>query len=113
MTTIVKAYQDILIRKIFQKIASYEKRLNNARKTETDNKQTYSAVCSQRHWQASATIDLCLKEIERLQLELVEMDELTNWSDNLHQDRYKFVEKYPTVLENYESSYKWRVEVCQ
>ncbi|EMN0581708.1 DUF1140 family protein, partial [Enterococcus faecium] len=30
-----------------------------------------------------------------------ELDRQTNWSKKLHQDRFKFVEKYKEILEEY------------
>ena len=105
-----KMYADLIVRRIFMDIAGNNRRLNKARATESANKSDARSVRTQRHWQVARTVDLCLEEIEKKQMQLAEMDYLTNWSDNLHQERYKFVQKYPEILEEYESSYKWRVE---
>lgn len=44
------------------------------------------------------------REIKGLIEQLKAMDEYTQWSEKLHQDRYKFVEKYDIVMEKYKLS---------
>lgn len=70
-----------------------------------DSKQAYNSVRTQRHWQAVATVDLCIGETKKKYEALIELDKQVNWSRNLHQDRYKFVEKYPDILKTYYENY--------
>lgn len=96
-----KMYVALIAKEVFKEINSYEKQYDRAMKRELENKSDASSVRSQRHWKASATVDLCIKQIGELYGRLAELDKQTNWSSNLHQDRFKFIEKYPQIIKKY------------
>lgn len=98
MIDFTKNYAPLIVKDIFKEIRSYSKQLERARKTELDNKSDARSVRSQRHWKASATVDLCLREIDSLYERLAVLNYQVNWSDDFHQDRYKFTEKYPEIM---------------
>ncbi len=54
---------------------------------------------SSRHWKAAANIEFYYNEIQKGFDQMRELDKQTNWSQKLHQDRFKFVEKYKEILE--------------
>ncbi|CRH23016.1 conserved hypothetical protein [Carnobacterium maltaromaticum] len=105
MIDFTKNYAPLIVKDIFKEIRSYNKQLERARKTELDNKSDARSVRSQRHWKASATVDLCLREIDSLYERLAVLDSRASWSHDLHQDRYKFTEKYPEIMGKYKEGY--------
>lgn len=63
--------------------------------------ETGSGVRTSRHWKAAANIEFYYKEIQKGFDQMRELDWQTNWSKKLHQDRFKFVEKYREILDEY------------
>lgn len=63
---------------------------------------SYNAeVSTNQYWKAVEGMEQTQLELQKLLDELVLMDEYTQWSEKLHQDRYKFVQKYDVVFEKY------------
>lgn len=60
-----------------------------------------SEIGTSQYWKAVAGMEQMQLELDQLISELKAMDDLTQWSDKLHQDRYKFVEKYDIAFEKY------------
>lgn len=108
MNDFVKLYVALIAKEIFKEINSYEKQYSRALKTEIENKANANSVRSQRHWKASATVDLCIKQLDQLYGRLVELDRQANWSSYLHQERFKFIEKYPKVIKKYMDVYEFK-----
>ncbi|HAQ6619437.1 TPA: DUF1140 family protein, partial [Enterococcus faecium] len=48
-----------------------------------------------------ANIEFYYNEIQKGFDQMRELDRQTNWSKKLHQDRFKFVEKYREILNEY------------
>ncbi len=101
-----RLHSALISKEIFKEISRYKKRLEKSRKTELENKESANSVRTQRHWQASATTDLCIREIENKYSALKELDDQTSWSSYLHQDRFSFVNKYADILEEYQDKYR-------
>ncbi|EHJ08416.1 DUF1140 family protein [Staphylococcus simiae] len=66
-----------------------------------------SEVGTSQYWKSVAGMEQMQLEIEQLLEQLKAMDEITNWNSKLHQDRYKFVEKYSEILTRYEEWEQW------
>lgn len=63
---------------------------------------SYNAeIGTSQYWKAVAGMEQMQLELDQLFSELASMDEYTRWSEKLHQDRYKFVEKYDIAFEKY------------
>ena len=60
-----------------------------------------SEIGTSQYWKAVAGMEQMQLELDQLFSELASMDEYTRWSEKLHQDRYKFVEKYDIAMEKY------------
>ncbi|PUZ31036.1 DUF1140 family protein [Staphylococcus arlettae] len=60
-----------------------------------------SEVGTSQYWKAVSGMEQTQLELDQLISELAAMDEYTRWSEKLHQDRYKFVEKYDIAMEKY------------
>ena len=95
---LVRRYATVIVKKIMSQIESNEKKREKATQTKMDAALTGNGVRSMRHWKATASIETYYEENERLFGELVHINAITNFTTNLHQDRYKFVEKYPFAL---------------
>src|SRR5699024_467088 len=66
---------------------------------------SYNAeVGTSRYWKAIGSMEQSQTEFNDYLKQLKFMDDLTQWSDKLHQDRYNFVEKYDIVMEKYKYS---------
>lgn len=101
-----KKFAPLIAKEIIKEINSTAMQLIKYRNKEMENKKDYNSVRSQRHWKAVAAVELSLARIKELYHQLVDLDNQTGWSDDLHQDRYKFKNKYPSVINEYISSYK-------
>ncbi|MDV4614064.1 DUF1140 family protein [Enterococcus faecium] len=53
------------------------------------------------YWKAAANIEFYYNEIQKGFDQMRELDRQTNWSKKLHQDRFKFVERYREILNEY------------
>ena len=63
---------------------------------------SYNAeIGTSQYWKAVAGMEQMQLELDQLFSELASMDESTRWSEKLHRDRYKFVEKYDIAFEKY------------
>lgn len=65
-----------------------------------------SEIGTSQYWKAVAGMEQMQLELDQLISELEVMDEYTQWSSKLHQDRYKFVEKYDIAMEKYRGGVK-------
>lgn len=63
-----------------------------------------SEMGTSQYWKAVAGMEQMQLELDQLIGELAAMDEYTQWSEKLHQERYKFVEKYDIGMEKYKYS---------
>lgn len=101
MTDFTKQYCDIILKKIVAKIAKDEQMKQRAEIRRTENSLDGKSVRTQRHWKAAADSEFYYKEIIKGYQQMSELDSLTNWSSNLHQDRFKFMGKYEEILNKY------------
>ena len=95
---VVRKYATIIVKNIMSTIESNEKKREKATERKLKESETAGGVRSMRHWKATAGISFYYEENQKLLNELVHINRLTNFTENLHQDRYKFVEKYPFAL---------------
>lgn len=100
-TDFVKLYCDLILKKIVSKISA-----NQTKKSKAEDRSMATAETSQvrtmRHWRAVADNEFYYTEIEKGFQQLKELDALTGWSNNLHQDRFKFMnDRYENVLNQY------------
>lgn len=65
-----------------------------------------SEIGTSQYWKAVAGMEQSQEEMDSYIEQLKFMDEYTQWSDKLHQDRYKFVEKYDIAMEKYKGVFK-------
>ncbi|MGN8982532.1 DUF1140 family protein [Enterococcus villorum] len=83
------------------KIQKDKKAKERAMKTKLAMAETYSGARTMRHWRAAANDEFYYKEIQKGFDQMHELDKQTGWSQKLHQDRFKFVEKYKEILDEY------------
>lgn len=98
---LITQYSDIILKKIMMKIQKDKKAKERAELVKLEMAETAAGVRSSRHWKAAANSEFYYKEIQEGFDQMCELDRQTNWSKRLHQDRYKFVEKYKEILEEY------------
>lgn len=98
---LITQYSDIILKKIMMKIQKDKKAKERAELVKLEMAETGSGVRTSRHWKAAANIEFYYKEIQKGFDQMRELDKQTNWSKKLHQDRFKFVEKYMDILEEY------------
>lgn len=90
---------DLIVKSLFQRAdRTYKQFLKYS------NTSYETEVGTSRYWKAVAAAEQTQREIKGLIEQLKAMDEYTQWSEKLHQDRYKFVEKYDIVMEKYKLS---------
>ena len=104
MTDFTLLYSDLILKELFRKIATRTKAKIKSEKTRSEN--AIHSVTTQRHWQAAAKSELHYKEIVKGYEQMRGLDNQTNWSGKLNQERFKFIEKYPDILKRYEDFYK-------
>ena len=106
MTDFPKLYCEVILKKIVTKlqrdIKAQERAMVRRLETSTDG----NSVRTQRHWKAAADDEFYHREILEGFDRMKELDALTNWSSNLHQDRFKFMKKYESVLKDYKDKIK-------
>lgn len=88
------------------KIQKDKKAKERAIKTKLAMAETYSDARTMRHWRAAANNEFYYAEIQKGFEMMRELDQQTNWSQKLYQDRFKFVEKYREILEEYKEDSK-------
>ncbi|EME8164276.1 DUF1140 family protein [Enterococcus faecium] len=98
---LITQYSDIILKKIMMKIQKDKKAKERAEIVKLEMAETGSGVRSSRHWKAAANIEFYYNEIQKGFDQMRELDQQTNWSQKLHQDRFKFVEKYREILNEY------------
>lgn len=101
MTDFTTQYSDLILKKIMSKIQKDKKAKERAELVKLKAAETGSGVRTSRHWKAAANIEFYYKEIQKGFKQMRKLDELANWTDKLHQDRFKFVEKYKELLDEY------------
>lgn len=99
-------YSDVILKKIMAKIQKDKKAKTRSELVKIETAETGAGVRTSRHWKAAANIEFYYKEIQKGFEEMRELDRQTNWSKKLHQDRFKFVEKYREILEEYKEDSK-------
>ncbi|MGK8294051.1 DUF1140 family protein [Staphylococcus arlettae] len=94
---------DLLLRHAHLIVKSLLQRLDKAYKRFLKFSDTSLAaeISTSRHWSAVRGMEQSQEEMDSYIEQLLVMDEYTQWSDKLHQDRYKFVEKYDIAMEKY------------
>lgn len=60
-------------------------------------------ISTSRHWSSVRGMEQSQEEMDSYIEQLLAMDEITQWSRKLHQDRYKFVQKYDIALNKYKT----------
>lgn len=98
---LITQYSDIILKKIMMKIQKDKKSKERAELVKLEMAETGAGVRSSRHWKAAANIEFYYNEIQKGFDQMRELDRQTNWSKKLHQDRFKFVEKYREILNEY------------
>ncbi|MDE9798907.1 DUF1140 family protein [Staphylococcus delphini] len=89
----IKRYAHVILKEILKNIKS----VNNKRSKALDT--SLNAECgTSRYWKALGDVEHYNKQIEEYKADLKQLDDVTEWSKKLHQDRYKFVDKYRDVL---------------
>lgn len=104
MTDFALMYSGLILKDIVKEISKHEKAKVKAEKVRSDN--AIHSVTTQRHWQAAAKSEHLYKEIVKGYTQMKELDDLTNWSGKLIQERFKFLEKYPEIMDRYDVFYK-------
>ena len=104
MTDFTLLYSDLILKDLFRKIATRTKAKIKSEETRSEN--AIHSVTTQRHWQAAAKSEMHYKEIVKGYEQMRGLDNQTNWSGKLNQERFKFIEKYPDILKRYEDFYK-------
>lgn len=94
---LLKANITVVVKNIMQQANKEIRALRKA-----DEISLNAKVGTSRYWKAIANVEHSLKQVEKYMEQLRDMDQITNWSDKLHQDIFNFTDKYPTVLEKYE-----------
>ncbi|HFD6464937.1 DUF1140 family protein [Enterococcus hirae] len=98
---LINQYSDTILKKIMMKIQKDKKAKARAELVKLEMAETGSRVRTSRHWKAAANIEFYYKEIQKGFDQMHELDKQTGWSQKLHQDRFKFVEKYKGILDEY------------
>lgn len=93
---LLRIHSDVVVKKLLQLAdKSYKSFLKSS------DTSYHAEIGTSRYWKAVGNIEQSQLEIDDYMEQLKIMDELTQWSDKLHQDRYKFVEKYDIAMEKY------------
>ncbi|EMF0104968.1 DUF1140 family protein [Enterococcus hirae] len=98
---LINQYSDIILKKIMTKIQKDKKAKGRAELVKLEMAETGSGVRTARHWKAASNIEFYYKEIQKGFDQMRELDQQTGWSQKLNQDRFKFVEKYKEILDEY------------
>ncbi|MEX1517832.1 DUF1140 family protein [Enterococcus sp. C51] len=98
---LINQYSDIILKKIMTKIQKDKKAKGRAELVKLEMAETGSGVRTARHWKAASNIEFYYKEIQKGFDQMRELDQQTAWSQKLNQDRFKFVEKYKEILDEY------------
>ena len=96
MTDFTMLYADMIAKDIYKKINQL---INKREKINARIVEMGKCDKTQRYWSAIAATEQSTNEIESLLERLIDLDNQTNFSSKLHQDRFKFIEKYSEVHE--------------
>lgn len=89
----IKRYAPVILKEILKNIKSVCNKRSKALDT------SLNAECgTSRYWKSLGDVEQYNKEIDDYKVDLKQLDDVTEWSKKLHQDRYKFVDKYRDVL---------------
>ncbi|HHU6749858.1 TPA: DUF1140 family protein [Staphylococcus pseudintermedius] len=89
----IKRYSHVILKEIIKNIKSVHNKRSKALDT------SLNAECgTSRYWKALGDVEQYNREIEGYKADLKQLDDVSDWSSKLHQDRYKFVDKYRDVL---------------
>ena len=106
MTDFTKTYCDLILKQIVMKIKRDTAAKQRAEQRRSENAEDGRSVRTQRHWKAAADAEFYYREIVTGYRKLGELDQLTQWSEKLHQERFGFLSKYEDVLKTYLENYK-------
>ncbi|MGB3161568.1 MAG: DUF1140 family protein [Carnobacterium sp.] len=104
MTDFTLLYSGLILKDIVKDINKHEKAKVKSEQVRSEN--AMHSVTTQRHWQAAAKSEHLYKEIVKGYMRMKDLDQLTNWSSKLNQERFNFVSKYPEVMKRYKEFYK-------
>lgn len=96
---LVKKHSVLILKKTLSSIRNLDKKIENVTQRKLALGISASGVRSSAHWKSVASFEQYYAEREQLYKELKELDDITNFMTNLHQDRYKFIEEYRNILE--------------
>lgn len=96
---LVKKHSVLILKKILSSIRNLDKKIENVTQRKLALGISASGVRSSAHWKSVASFEQYYSEREQLYKELKELNDITSFITNLHQDRYKFVGKYRNILE--------------
>lgn len=96
MTDFTMLYADMIAKDIYKQINQL---INKREKLNTRLVDMGKCDATQRYWSTVAGAEQATKEIESLLERLIDLDGQTDFSSKLHQDRFKFIEKYQEVHE--------------
>ena len=95
---LIQKHSAMLIKKTLSSIQVLNGKIERATNRKVELGLSASGVRSSAHWKSVASFQQCYEERERLYGELRELNDLTNFLSNLHQDRYKFIDKYQNII---------------
>ena len=98
---IVQNYQIKLMKIIFKEIDSLMTKKENADINAHKLAENGNSVRTSAYWKSVGNAEFYIKETYQKLSALAEMDRLFHWSERLHQEQLKFIEKYPRVMEKY------------
>lgn len=96
---LVKKHSVLILKRTFSSIRKLDEKIENVTQRKLALGISASGVRSSAHWKSVASFQQYYAEREQLYKELQELNDLTNFIGNLHQDRYKFVHKYQDIME--------------
>jgi len=96
---LVKKHSVFILKKTLSSIRNLDEKIENVTQRKLALGISASGVRSSAHWKSVASFQLYYTEREQLYKELKELNDITNFIENLHQDRYKFVEKYQNIID--------------
>ena len=89
-------HADVIVKSLLQQLDKAYKRF-----LKFSNTSLAAEISTSRYWSAVRGMEQSQEEMDSYIEQLLAMDELTQWSEKLHQDRYKFVQKYDIAMEKY------------
>lgn len=98
---IVQNYQIKLMKIIFKEIDSLMTKTENADIKAHKLAENGNSVRTSAYWKSVGNAEFYIKETYQKLSALAEMDRLFRWSERLHQEQLKFIEKYPRVMDKY------------